>query len=293
MTDPRSLADDAVRQLDRLAAAILNDVGEGPSPEAFGGIASDLAGAIRGIGVPAFSEVTGLIGGVAASLSSGAVDWSPALGGTLMAAVDDLRALVQRAAAFSAEDSEHLHQRATELGVYVKVASKPGGSSPQAEAPVSVAPPVSAPPAPPSAATPAPAPPSIATAPAPASPPVTDPTPPAPKATTDNVIPISDLFYADGQGIVSGGVPASKMALSDMLSTGLESLEKSLVNSPLVSAVSSGPTMIVPVETLTYRGRSALERANTLREQIKASGNPASQTTLDEVFDLIGLALKD
>jgi hypothetical protein len=50
---------------------------------------------------------------------------------------------------------------------------------------------------------------------------------------------------------------------------------------------------VVPVETLLYRGRAALERAAAIREQIKASGGVASQATLEEMYDLIGLALKD
>jgi hypothetical protein len=49
---------------------------------------------------------------------------------------------------------------------------------------------------------------------------------------------------------------------------------------------------VVPVETILYRGRAALERAAAIREQIKASG-VASTATLDELYDLIGLALKD
>ena len=53
-------------------------------------LAQDRAGqAVPDVGVAAFSEVTVLIAGVANSLKAGATDWNPALGGTLMAAVDE------------------------------------------------------------------------------------------------------------------------------------------------------------------------------------------------------------
>ena len=43
--------------------------------------------AVARIGVPAFNELTGLIVNIADSLVEGLTDWSPSLGGTLMAAV--------------------------------------------------------------------------------------------------------------------------------------------------------------------------------------------------------------
>ena len=62
---------------------------------------------------------------------------------------------------------------------------------------------------------------------------------------------------------------------------------------PIAPPVTFGAVEVVPVETLLYRGRAALERAAAIREQIKASGGVASQSTLEEMYDLIGLALKD
>jgi hypothetical protein len=115
---------------------------------------------------------------------------------------------------------------------------------------------------------------------------------PAPKKP-DPVIPISELFYAEGAGIVSGGVPKNAAALSDLLGAGVESLEKNLIDQPLAAATSAGPMQIVPVESLIYRGRSALERAAELRDRIKSAGGAATPATLDEMYDLIGLALKE
>ena len=280
MSDARSTADNAIHHLDRLASAILDHVGDGPAPELFASIASDVAGALSAAGVPAFNELTGLVSGVADSIASGTVDWSPALGGTVMAAVDDLRALVARADRFSAEDGEHLHQRALELAPYVKVAPSSANSSASARPQ-----PAHADPAPPSAPTP------VATL--ETQPPVsaTSDSPSAKKP--DPVIPISDLFYADQPGIVSGGVPKSAAALSDLLGAGVDALEKNLIDIPLAAATSQGPMKIVPVETLIYRGRAALERAAELRDRIKANAAAATTATLDEMYDLIGLALKE
>jgi len=279
MSDARSAADDAIHHLDRLATAILDDVGEGPAPTEFAAIAGEVAGAVATIGVPAFNELAGLVTGVAGSIAGGAVDWSPALGGTLIAAVDDLRALIPRASQFSAEDGEHLHQRALELAPYVKVAAR----------------------APDSSATATPAPAAAAPAPPPAPTPVPDAPPPTVSAPDDSpatrkpdpVIPISELFYAEGPGIVSGGVPKNAAALSELLGAGVDALEKNLMDQPLARATSAGPMQIVPVETLIYRGRAALERAAELRDRIKSAGGAATPATLDEMYDLIGLALKE
>ena len=140
MTDARSLANDSVHQLDRLAAAILDDVGDGPSPAIFAGLATEVRDTLGRVGVPAFNELTGLIAGIAGSVVAGTTDWSPSLGGTLMAAVDDLRTLVLRGAEFSAEDGEHLHHRATELAVYARSARTNPATTPAAHVPAPVAP---------------------------------------------------------------------------------------------------------------------------------------------------------
>jgi hypothetical protein len=276
MTDARSLADDAVHHLDRLAAAILDDVGDGPAPADFAAIAADVRAAVGNIGVSAFSELTGLIARIADSMVGGSTEWSPSLGGTLMSSVDDLRTLVVRAAQFSAEDGEHLHHRAAELAVYA-------GSAPRAVTPTQ-------PPAEHSSertASPA----AVVDEPAPA------PTPsPAPAtggpSTSPSIVPISELFYTEGPQVVSGGVPKSAAPRSDLLGAAVEALDK-MSTEPLATPSSAGPMVIVPVETLIYRGRAALERAAAIREQLKSSGSSAPAAVLDEMYDLIGLALKD
>jgi hypothetical protein len=91
---------------------------------------------------------------------------------------------------------------------------------------------------------------------------------------------------------VSGGVPQAAADKSDLLSKGIDALDNLTVK-PLASQITVGAMEVVPVETLVYKGRAALERAAALREQIKSSGGVPSPATLDEMYDLIALALKD
>lgn len=291
MTDARAQADDAVLHLDRLGAVILDDIGDGPAAADLVSRASEAREAVAAVGIAAFNELTGLVVGVASSLAAGATDWSPSLGGTLMAAVDDLRTLIMRAAQFSSEDSEHLHQRAAELAMYAHLTRESPATVVDAPAPTPA--PLPEPAETVSAQMPS------ATAPSAPRTPVPDisvtaaPLPPTPAPSlTSKIVPISDLFYADGPQVVSGGVPSAANVKSDLLGVGIEALDH-LTAKPLAEQSSTGPMVIVPVDTLVYRGRAALERAVAIREQIKSSGSQPSSAALDEMYDLIGLALKD
>jgi hypothetical protein len=116
---------------------------------------------------------------------------------------------------------------------------------------------------------------------------------PTPQSPDDKIVPISSLFYADaGPHIVSGGTPKEATTKSDLLGRGIDALDN-LTMKPIATQVTFGAMEVVPVETLLYRGRAALERAAAIREQIKSSGGAPSTATLEEMYDLIGLALKD
>ncbi|HVE79721.1 MAG TPA: hypothetical protein VNA89_12690, partial [Gemmatimonadaceae bacterium] len=47
---------------------------------------------------------------------------------------------------------------------------------------------------------------------------------------------------------------------------------------------------LVPIETLLYRGRAALDRARELRDQLRAAGRAPAPEALDELYDLLELA---
>jgi hypothetical protein len=80
--------------------------------------------------------------------------------------------------------------------------------------------------------------------------------------------------------------------LHEFLESGISTLER-LHEQPLVDPVHGPYDEIVPIEQLLYRGRAALERAAALRDEIRAAGAPPSLDALDELFDLLDLALTD
>ena len=47
---------------------------------------------------------------------------------------------------------------------------------------------------------------------------------------------------------------------------------------------------VVPIESLLYRGRAALDRAAEIRDQVRRAGARIDDETLDELFDLVELA---
>lgn len=116
----------------------------------------------------------------------------------------------------------------------------------------------------------------------------------------DELVPISALFF-DGPGphVVRAGfptrasnepryTPARGQELLSLLNT-------SIVQLGAVSGETGRKTPIrmarpVEIDTLLYRGRSALERALELREEIVASGPSTSAEKLEELLDLVALA---
>ena len=64
-----------------------------------------------------------------------------------------------------------------------------------------------------------------------------------------------------------------------------------LTDRPFIPASSLTNAPMVPIETLLYRGRAALDRALELRDQLRRG--PSDPTALDELFDLLELARAD
>jgi hypothetical protein len=86
-------------------------------------------------------------------------------------------------------------------------------------------------------------------------------------------------------------VGASGAALSSMLSqglTGLAALETQPISEP-----ASLDDEIVPIAQLLYRGRDAIERARELRDSIKARTDSPKREELDEIFELLDLAVTE
>jgi hypothetical protein len=76
-----------------------------------------------------------------------------------------------------------------------------------------------------------------------------------------------------------------------VLDQGIDSLS-SLAATPMSEPVVIPEQPLVPIDTLLYRGRAAIERAIELREEIRRGG-AANADTMDELFDLLDLALAE
>lgn len=114
---------------------------------------------------------------------------------------------------------------------------------------------------------------------------------PAAPARAPAAAPPPDATGGPTAGVARGRVrtptgPALRALLQDGL-TGLSSLETTPLSEPAVIPDAD----VVPIESLLYRGRSALARAAELREQIRQQGGAPSRESVQELFDLIDLAL--
>jgi hypothetical protein len=82
------------------------------------------------------------------------------------------------------------------------------------------------------------------------------------------------------------------VALGDLLDRGIRTLG-TLPSTPLSTPVTLPEQPPVPIDMLLYRGRSAMERAREIRDDLRRSAGPADPEMLNELFDLIDLALVD
>ena len=116
----------------------------------------------------------------------------------------------------------------------------------------------------------------------------------------DELVPISALFF-DGPGphVVRAGfpprqaseqkyTPARGQELRSLLNTSIVQL--GAVSGESVRKTPARPMRQVEIDTLLYRGRSALERALEVREEIVASGSDTSPEMIEELLDLVALA---
>lgn len=78
--------------------------------------------------------------------------------------------------------------------------------------------------------------------------------------------------------------------LKEFLDQGIESLGR-LEDKPLREPTPLPDEAIVPIQELLYRGRAAVERARTLRDELRRHGSSPPQDVIDELYDLLDLAL--
>jgi chemotaxis protein histidine kinase CheA len=80
--------------------------------------------------------------------------------------------------------------------------------------------------------------------------------------------------------------------LKEFLDRGIETLGR-LEDKPLREPTPLPDETIVPIQELLYRGRAAVERARTLRDSLRQRGGSPPQDVIDELYDLLDLALVD
>ncbi|MFL5617919.1 MAG: Hpt domain-containing protein [Gemmatimonadaceae bacterium] len=92
--------------------------------------------------------------------------------------------------------------------------------------------------------------------------------------------------------IATSGTSAPKPQLGSLLDAGIAKLG-ALRTAPLVAPAPLPEQPAVPIDVLLYRGRAAIERCREIRDQVRSAGGPVDAETLDELFDLLDLALTD
>lgn len=113
----------------------------------------------------------------------------------------------------------------------------------------------------------------------------------------DDLIPISRLFFDDGgphifpAGVAAPGryTPARGRELQDLLGTTITQLG-GVSGGTRRTPVPAPPP--VPIESLLYRGRAALDRALEIRAARIAGEYPAPEA-IEELLDLIALAAEE
>lgn len=118
-------------------------------------------------------------------------------------------------------------------------------------------------------------------------------------SSSDRIVPISGLFFDDaGPHVVRPGNASGNAAQKFTPARGHEL--QALLNTSIsqLGAVSGEtrrrtPTPLPPpveIDTLLYRGHSALTRALEVREEIVVAGSPTPAEKLAELLDLVALA---
>lgn len=89
---------------------------------------------------------------------------------------------------------------------------------------------------------------------------------------------------------VASTAGAGAGALVDLLDSGIRNLGV-LRTTPLAAPVAIGEQPPVPIDRLLYRGRAAIERAREIRGEVKLQNGAVDTEKLQELFDLLDLAL--
>ena len=115
--------------------------------------------------------------------------------------------------------------------------------------------------------------------------PLASPVIPPPAALEQAVHPA-----AAAMAVAAAVVAPVASALEDLLQAGISKLG-SLASTPLSAPAVLPEQPPVPIDVLLYRGRAAIERCVELRDQARSAGGTMAPAELEELFDLLDLAL--
>jgi len=127
MTAPAGFLDffvlEASEYVEQLDGLLLHGGAAGPDLEALQRTARALRGSATMAKIPAFAEMAAGIERIGHSLRSGATQWNPALGGALVAAVDDCKILLRNVRSWGPADDARSRARIDELARYAPARS--------------------------------------------------------------------------------------------------------------------------------------------------------------------------
>jgi chemotaxis protein histidine kinase CheA len=124
---------EASEYVEQLDAILLGGGATGPDADALQRLARALRGTATMAKMPSFAELATSVERVGRALNEGLLRWDPALGGALVAAIDDLKTLLRSARSWSTADDERARARSAELSRYAPARTTPTPSEDSAQ----------------------------------------------------------------------------------------------------------------------------------------------------------------
>jgi chemotaxis protein histidine kinase CheA len=126
--------------------------------------------------------------------------------------------------------------------------------------------------------------------------PVSEPEPAEPESAEPGSAPVTHHRRTPIENMIASAAETVKAAAENVTSAAATLIDSSLAAlegltaEPWLSPVEIPEEAVVPIETLLYRGKAALDRAVEIRDEARRTGTRIDDETLDELFDLVELA---
>src|SRR5690242_12937383 len=129
---------EASEYVEQIDGVLLDASTSGPDADAMQRLARALRGTATMAKIPSFADLAAGIERVGRALQDGSLRWEPALGGALVAAIDDLKTLLRSVRGWSVTDDDRANARTAELSRYAprrasatpRETGAPGGTTP-------------------------------------------------------------------------------------------------------------------------------------------------------------------